>query len=74
MDASEIPPTFGVPFDIVIGIIAGGDIAIRKAVESAEDDIHGAWKDLARFKPGKNGILEGGFRNDIQTLALSAQL
>jgi len=59
VDASEIPPTFGVPFDIVIGIIAGGDKAIRKAVESAEDDINGAWKDLARFKPGKNDVVVG---------------
>lgn len=59
VDASEIPPTFGVPYDIVIGIIAGGDEAIRKAVESAEDDFHGAWKDLARFKPGPNDTVVG---------------
>lgn len=59
VDASEIPPTFGVPFDIVIGIIAGGDQAIRKAVESAEDDFHGAWRDLAKFKPGKNDVVVG---------------
>jgi len=59
VDASEIPPTFGVPFDLVIGIIAGGDRAIRKAVESAEDDPHGAWRDLAPFKPGRNDILVG---------------
>ena len=59
VDASEIPPTFGVPFDIVIGIIAGGDRAIRKAVESAEDDKGGAWRDLAPFKPGKNDVVVG---------------
>ncbi len=59
VDASEIPPTFGVPFDLVIGIIAGGDRAIRKAVESAEDDIHGAWRDLAKFKPGINDTVVG---------------
>lgn len=59
VDASEIPPTFGVPFDIVIGVIAGGDTAIRKAVESAEDDFHGAWRDLAPFKPGKNDVVVG---------------
>jgi N-acetylmuramic acid 6-phosphate etherase len=59
VDASEIPPTFGVPFDIVIGVIAGGDKAIRKAVESAEDDIHGAWRDLAIFKPGNNDVVVG---------------
>jgi len=59
VDASEIPPTFGVPYDIVIGVIAGGDTAIRKAVESAEDDLHGAWRDLAPYKPGKNDVLVG---------------
>ena len=59
VDASEIPPTFGVPFDLVIGIIAGGDRAIRKAVESAEDDFHGAWRDLEKFKPGKNDTVIG---------------
>lgn len=46
VDASECPPTFGVPFDWVNGIIAGGDTAIRKAVEFAEDDQNQAWKDL----------------------------
>jgi len=49
LDASECPPTYGVPFDWVIGIIAGGDGAIRKAVENAEDDIEQAWKDLQAF-------------------------
>jgi len=51
LDASEIPPTFGLPFDLVIGLIAGGDDAIRKAVESAEDDQEQAWKDMAPYKP-----------------------
>lgn len=46
VDASEIPPTYGVPPGIVVGIIAGGDAAIRKSVENAEDDPHQAWKDL----------------------------
>jgi len=59
LDASEIPPTFGVPYDIVIGIIAGGDQAIRKAVESAEDDENGGWRDLAIFKPQNNDIVIG---------------
>ncbi|MBT8290165.1 MAG: N-acetylmuramic acid 6-phosphate etherase [Muriicola sp.] len=49
LDASEIPPTFGLPHDRVIGIIAGGDSAIRKAVEYAEDDTEQAWKDLEAF-------------------------
>lgn len=46
LDASECPPTFGVPGDWVIGLIAGGDGAIRKAVEYAEDDESLGWKDL----------------------------
>lgn len=46
VDASECPPTFGVPADWVNGIIAGGDAAIRQAVEGAEDDRNQAWKDL----------------------------
>ena len=49
LDASECPPTFGVPDDWVIGLIAGGDGAIRKAVEFAEDDPHQAWKDLQSY-------------------------
>jgi len=50
VDASECPPTFGVSRGLVIGIIAGGDGAIRKAVEFAEDDENGAWKDLDSYK------------------------
>lgn len=46
LDASECPPTFGVSHDLVMGLIAGGDIAIRKAVENAEDDTKQAWIDL----------------------------
>lgn len=49
LDASEIPPTYGLPHDRVIGIMAGGDIAIRKSVEHAEDDTKQAWKDLLAF-------------------------
>lgn len=50
VDASECPPTFGVPHNMVIGLIAGGDSAIRKAVEFAEDDKMGGWKDLQAHK------------------------
>ena len=46
LDASEIPPTYGMPHTRVIGLIAGGDTAIRKSVEHAEDDTQQAWKDL----------------------------
>jgi len=50
VDASECPPTFGVPHSLVVGIIAGGDGAIRKAVEFAEDDEQQAWKDLLEYQ------------------------
>ncbi|WP_425392440.1 N-acetylmuramic acid 6-phosphate etherase [Ekhidna sp.] len=53
VDASECPPTFGVSHDLVIGIIAGGDGAIRKAVEFAEDDTSQGWKDLQSYEIGQ---------------------
>jgi N-acetylmuramic acid 6-phosphate etherase len=49
VDASECPPTFGVEENVVIGLIAGGDKAIRKAVEFAEDDLNQGWKDLQEY-------------------------
>ena len=59
VDASECPPTFGVPFDMVIGLIAGGDTAIRKAVEFAEDDANQAWKDLSEWNINENDVVIG---------------
>lgn len=59
VDASECPPTFGVPFDLVIGLIAGGDKAIRRAVEFAEDDREQAWKDLTEYNINTNDIVIG---------------
>jgi N-acetylmuramic acid 6-phosphate etherase len=59
VDASEIPPTFGLPHGRVVGIMAGGDKAIRKAVEFAEDDIAQAWKDLEPYKITKKDFLIG---------------
>jgi N-acetylmuramic acid 6-phosphate etherase len=59
LDASECPPTFGVPQGMVIGIIAGGDTAIRQAVENAEDDAEQAWKDLQAFSINQNDMLVG---------------
>ena len=59
LDASEIPPTFGLPHDRVIGLIAGGDGAIRKAVEFAEDDINQAWQDLKAYDINENDVLVG---------------
>jgi N-acetylmuramic acid 6-phosphate etherase len=59
VDASECPPTFGVPFDLVNGIIAGGDKAIRKAVENAEDNTTQAWIDLQEHNINKNDVVVG---------------
>ncbi len=59
LDASECPPTFGVPHGLVIGIIAGGDSAIRKAVEHAEDDAEGGWNDLQLFDVGQQDMVVG---------------
>lgn len=59
LDASECPPTYGVPFDWVVGLIAGGDTAIRKAVEFAEDDINQAWIDLEEYAVNANDFLIG---------------
>jgi N-acetylmuramic acid 6-phosphate etherase len=62
LDASECPPTYGVPFDWVIGLIAGGDHAIRKAVENAEDDADQAWKDIQEY----------GFNEDDTVIGIAA--
>lgn len=62
LDASECPPTYGVPFDWVIGLIAGGDKAIRKAVENAEDDADQAWKDIQEY----------GFNEDDTVIGIAA--
>jgi N-acetylmuramic acid 6-phosphate etherase len=62
LDASECPPTYGVPFDWVIGLIAGGDHAIRKAVENAEDDGDQAWKDIQEY----------GFNEDDTVIGIAA--
>lgn len=59
VDASEIPPTFGLPHGRVIGLISGGDKAIRKAVEHAEDDAKRAWKDLGKHRISKKDVLIG---------------
>lgn len=59
LDASECPPTFGVSHDLVIGLIAGGDSAIRKAVEFAEDSTTQAWNDLKQFNISKKDVVVG---------------
>ncbi len=59
VDASECPPTFGVPHGLFIGIMAGGDQAIRKAVEFAEDDPNQGWKDLQEHLLTENDTVIG---------------
>lgn len=59
VDASECPPTFGVAFDKVVGIIAGGDGAIRMAVENAEDNVEQAWEDLLKYSITDQDVLIG---------------
>lgn len=59
LDASECPPTFGVPDDWVIGLIAGGDSAIRKAVEFAEDSETQAWEDLQKYFVNSQDVVIG---------------
>ena len=59
VDASECPPTFGVDHELVNGIIAGGDFAIRKAVENAEDNTENAWIDLSKFSINQNDVVVG---------------
>ena len=59
LDASECPPTFGVSSNLVIGLIAGGDKALRDAVENAEDNAEQAWKDLSEFDITDRDVLVG---------------
>ena len=59
LDASEIPPTYGMPFDLVIGIIAGGETAIRKPVENAEDDRDQGWIDLQEYNVTSQDMVVG---------------
>ena len=59
LDASEIPPTFGMPYGIIIGIIAGGEKAIQKAIENAEDSLTQGWKDLEEHDINDNDVVIG---------------
>lgn len=59
VDASECPPTFGVPHELVVGLIAGGDFAIRKAVEFAEDSIIQGWEDLLKHNISNKDVVIG---------------
>ena len=59
LDASEIPPTYGMPHERVVGLMAGGDIAIRKSVEHAEDDVEQAWKDIMQHNANTDDVIVG---------------
>lgn len=59
VDASECPPTYGIPYGLVIAVIAGGDKAITTAVEFAEDDREQGWKDLEAFKVSDKDVVLG---------------
>ncbi|HLY70198.1 MAG TPA: N-acetylmuramic acid 6-phosphate etherase [Puia sp.] len=59
LDASEIPPTYGLPYGLIVGIIAGGDEAIQKPVENAEDDNMQGWLDLQEYSISQNDIVIG---------------
>lgn len=59
LDASEIPPTYGAPYDLFIGLMAGGDSAIRRAAEGAEDDREQGWKDIESHAPSLDDTVVG---------------
>lgn len=59
LDASECPPTFGIPYGMVTGIIAGGDQAITMAVEAAEDDVEQGWADLQAHQVSEKDVVVG---------------
>lgn len=59
LDASEIPPTYGMPHGLVVGIIAGGDEAIRKPIENAEDSIEDGWADLEKHEVNEKDVVVG---------------
>ena len=59
LDASEIPPTFGMPAGLIIGLIAGGDVALRNPVENAEDDTENAWLELQHYNINVNDTVIG---------------
>ncbi len=59
LDASEIPPTYGMPYGLVIGLIAGGEEAIQKAVENAEDSLEQGWEDLKKHFINEKDVVVG---------------
>ncbi len=59
LDASEIPPTYGMPYGVIIGLIAGGEKAIQHAVENAEDSVHDGWEDLVEHNITDKDVVIG---------------
>jgi N-acetylmuramic acid 6-phosphate etherase len=59
VDASECPPTYGIPYGLVVAVIAGGDEAITKAIEKAEDDMEQGWKDLQTYNISNKDVVIG---------------
>ena len=78
LDASEIPPTFGMPPTVVIGLIAGGDTALRNPVENAEDDTKRGWEELQQYnintKDTVIGIAASGIIGSLITATVGAIL
>ncbi len=88
LDASECPPTYGVSKNLVIGLIAGGDRAIRTAVEKAEDNFEGGWNDLQKYNINKKdfvigisssgttpyvvGAMQHCYKNNIETACITS--
>ncbi|MEM9824886.1 MAG: N-acetylmuramic acid 6-phosphate etherase [Bacteroidota bacterium] len=72
LDASECPPTFGVSSDLVVGLIAGGDQALRHPVEYAEDDTQQGWLDLQKYQVDRQDIVVGITASGTTTYVLGA--
>ena len=72
LDASECPPTFGVSTDVVLGIISGGDKALRESIENAEDSSHNSIKDLKKISLNQNDVLLGISASGTTPYVLSA--
>lgn len=72
LDASECPPTYGIPHGMVIGLIAGGDQAIRKAVEFAEDDLEQGWLDLQAHQINHTDVVIGIAASGTTTYVIAA--
>ena len=66
LDASECPPTFGVDNNVIIGIIAGGDTAIRNSIEGAEDNLNQAWVDLEKYNIKECKSVINNFINNFE--------